>query len=430
MPAAPPAATSPTVVTPEPAATAAAVAGAPAGTQCALAGPGIDPASRQSYGYSACFDATLAGQVRARLNANLAAGLEAQQELTLSLAALDAKEGAIEAGLERSRRRMAELDANAKQSEADMALTRARIIRARHQIAILARGIYARPANILGQLLRSGTLKGLVVDGVDLLEAARRGDALHAGLRHDLVQLGAEQAEQDLSRQEQADVKAKQRADLETLGQLRAQQQRTAELLDAEVKATQRELGLMGGQSLDLADRITRQLEAEQQRILQSGMQRAWAQVLLQTYTGTPFAVAGVAAHPGGMAWPLAGAITQGFGPSDLWLEPSYGGYPHFHTGLDIAAPANTPVDAAQDGQVLVASTDGGGYGTYVVVGHGDGLMTLYAHLNALLVHPGDRVRQLDPIGLEGSTGASTGPHLHFEVRVNGTPIDPLTVLP
>jgi murein DD-endopeptidase MepM/ murein hydrolase activator NlpD len=127
--------------------------------------------------------------------------------------------------------------------------------------------------------------------------------------------------------------------------------------------------------------------------------------------------------------------VSQGFGPSDLSLEPpiTYKGvfYPHFHTGLDIAAPLGAPVGAAADGVVLLAtsSVDSAGnlvgYGNYVLIQHRSGLLSVYGHLSKLLVHAGQAVRQGQVIGLCGSTGWSTGPHVHFEIRLNGTPVDP-----
>ena len=136
---------------------------------------------------------------------------------------------------------------------------------------------------------------------------------------------------------------------------------------------------------------------------------------------------------------PLVAPVSQGFGPTGFAMEPprTFSGrfYPHFHTGIDLAAPLNTPVHAAADGVVLVAtsSRDGNGrlvgYGNYVVVAHPDGFVTLYGHLAALSVHAGDVVHQGQVIGFEGSTGWSTGPHLHFEVRHNGVLQDPAAYL-
>jgi murein DD-endopeptidase MepM/ murein hydrolase activator NlpD len=135
------------------------------------------------------------------------------------------------------------------------------------------------------------------------------------------------------------------------------------------------------------------------------------------------------------LAWPMSGVITQGFGPNQVAIEPSLTlagiTYAHFHTGIDIASALGTPVQAAAAGVVALAGSEVDGlghlvgYGNYVVVAHGVNLITLYGHLEQLLVHAGQTVRAGDPIGLEGSTGNSTGPHVHFELRVHGVPTDP-----
>ncbi|HEX3607552.1 MAG TPA: M23 family metallopeptidase [Candidatus Dormibacteraeota bacterium] len=136
---------------------------------------------------------------------------------------------------------------------------------------------------------------------------------------------------------------------------------------------------------------------------------------------------------------PEVAPVSQWFGPSDLWMEPPRlaGGiwYPHFHTGIDLAAPLDTPIHAAADGVVISAgtSTDGAGrpvgYGNYIVIAHSATVITLYGHLDRLAVAAGDQVRQGQVIGLEGSTGMSTGPHLHFELREDGVPVDPRPAL-
>ena len=98
------------------------------------------------------------------------------------------------------------------------------------------------------------------------------------------------------------------------------------------------------------------------------------------------------------------------------------------HDGIDIAVPTGTPVHAAAAGIVIYASWMTG-YGNLVVIDHGNGLATAYAHNSSLVVTVGQLVEQGRTISLSGSTGNSTGPHVHFEVRVNGVPVDPLRYL-
>jgi murein DD-endopeptidase MepM/ murein hydrolase activator NlpD len=95
------------------------------------------------------------------------------------------------------------------------------------------------------------------------------------------------------------------------------------------------------------------------------------------------------------------------------------------HTGLDFPAPHGTPVLAARTGVVTVAESIAG-YGSTVALKHELGASTLYAHLSAILVQPGEKVAAGQPLGRVGATGAATGPHLHFEVRVRGAAVDPL----
>lgn len=133
--------------------------------------------------------------------------------------------------------------------------------------------------------------------------------------------------------------------------------------------------------------------------------------------------IAGGGDHSGsaGMfSWPVTGTITSPFG----WRSNPFGGAPEFHQGLDIAAPTGTTVTAAAGGTVIMAQWYGG-YGNYILIDHGGGYSTGYGHLSAIYVSTGQSVQRGQAIGAVGSTGQSTGPHLHFEVRIAGKPVDP-----
>jgi murein DD-endopeptidase MepM/ murein hydrolase activator NlpD len=121
-----------------------------------------------------------------------------------------------------------------------------------------------------------------------------------------------------------------------------------------------------------------------------------------------------------GFAWPARGRFTSPFG---LRRHPIFG-IRRMHTGVDIGAPRGAPVQAAADGRVIYTGWFGG-YGKIVVIDHGGGISTLYAHLSQILTSEGRTVQKGELIARVGSTGYSTGPHLHFEVRINGRPIDP-----
>jgi murein DD-endopeptidase MepM/ murein hydrolase activator NlpD len=127
-------------------------------------------------------------------------------------------------------------------------------------------------------------------------------------------------------------------------------------------------------------------------------------------------------ATPGG--WPTKGWLTSYFG---VRLSPN-NGKRKMHEGLDIAANTGTPVLATADGVVVKATTEPG-FGKVVMIDHGYGYRTIFGHNSKLLVKPGMRVKRGDKISEVGNTGLSTGPHLHYEVRLNGAPIDPRKLL-
>lgn len=123
--------------------------------------------------------------------------------------------------------------------------------------------------------------------------------------------------------------------------------------------------------------------------------------------------------------WPVNGTITSNFG----YRGNPIGGGTGYHEGLDIAVDYGTPVRATASGKVTMAGWVDG-YGNLVEIDHGGGFVTRYGHNSMLLVVVGQEVRTGDIVALAGSTGRSTGPHCHYEVRVNGTPTDPLLFLP
>jgi murein DD-endopeptidase MepM/ murein hydrolase activator NlpD len=123
-------------------------------------------------------------------------------------------------------------------------------------------------------------------------------------------------------------------------------------------------------------------------------------------------------ASAAGLIWPVHGVLTSSFG----WR------WGRMHEGIDVAVPSGTPVVASASGTVIVAGWLGG-YGNLVVIDHGNGLATAYGHNTSVTVGYGQSVAQGQLVAYSGNTGHSTGPHVHFEVRVNGTPVDPLGYL-
>jgi murein DD-endopeptidase MepM/ murein hydrolase activator NlpD len=123
-------------------------------------------------------------------------------------------------------------------------------------------------------------------------------------------------------------------------------------------------------------------------------------------------------------SWPIEGILRSSFGGRS---DP-FSGEGAFHTGIDLSAPTGTSVHVSADG-VVVSARWSGAYGKLVVVDHGNGLQTYYAHLSSFLVVPGEEVRRGQVIALSGATGRATGPHMHYEVRVAGTPVNPYKYL-
>jgi murein DD-endopeptidase MepM/ murein hydrolase activator NlpD len=127
----------------------------------------------------------------------------------------------------------------------------------------------------------------------------------------------------------------------------------------------------------------------------------------------------------GSLIWPVDGPVVSGFGPRTI--NGSY----EYHPGIDIAVPEGTPIRAAASGTVSLqqSEAESGGYGNYTCLDHGGGLSTCYAHQSSFAVSLGQAVSQGDIIGYTGCTGYCFGPHLHFEVRINGSVTDPMGYL-
>ena len=133
--------------------------------------------------------------------------------------------------------------------------------------------------------------------------------------------------------------------------------------------------------------------------------------------------------HPAALVCPIQGApIIQKFGPTSFALEPSYAGYLHFHSGVDLLAGYGTPITAAAGGKVT-ATGYAGDFGLRVEVTDSYGFVEIYAHMSQAQVTVGQPIQQGQRVGLVGSTGLSIGSHLHFQLEVGGLPTDPLPLI-
>ena len=177
----------------------------------------------------------------------------------------------------------------------------------------------------------------------------------------------------------------------------------------AALAVRQQKTGALKGVNQDLAE-----LERQENQLL------AESAALSGVITGS----SGSGSGSGSLSWPVSGPVTSPFG----WRIHPILGYKKFHTGIDIGVGYGVPIHAAGSGSVIYA-TWMGGYGNVIIIDHGNGLSTLYAHQSSLAVSTGAHVARGQTVGYVGSTGFSTGPHLHFEVRVNGNPVDPMGYL-
>ena len=207
--------------------------------------------------------------------------------------------------------------------------------------------------------------------------------------------------------QEQYEIQANLKNDMqlkeEILADLgEATEKHKAILAEVEVNLDKKEL------SADKIEKNMAQLTSEIQ-----AAQQAAAPV------AAPASVQPVSASAGGFIWPLGGAVTSYYGPR----------WGRMHTGIDIDGTSGQPIVASKDGRAIMVGSYSG-YGNAVILDHGGNISTLYGHMSGFAVNNGQAVSQGQVIGYVGCTGSCTGDHLHFEVRVNGSPTDPMAYLP
>ena len=361
--------------------------------------------------------------VRSQLGDSIASNLQTQDQLTQALAQNRQQADALAAQIADANAKVAELDAEIAAIDQRRAILLERIATERHQLDLLARALYVQPDSLVMSLAQAGSLHDAMTAVGDLQSASHRAQAIKDQMQADEAQLEADRKKQDDARKQEASIRDGLQAKSDQLKALQDRQAAALNDLKSKLASSQAELASVNNQSAATAAYITGIIQAEQAEEVAAAYQAVWEQVQL---------LGGQMPAPADTTFtnPLPGAVkTQGFGPTDLVFEPPYGGFPHFHTGIDLSTAEGTPVLAAAGGTVVLAGFNTGGYGNYVVIAHGGGLDTLYGHLDSIVVKPGQQVGKGQPIGTEGSTGNSTGAHLHFEIRHNGQPVDPATYL-
>lgn len=249
-----------------------------------------------------------------------------------------------------------------------------------------------------------------VLASADVNEAARRealmGNAVSRQrdlldeLRATEEDLVAAEAEAEVAREQVEEEQAQVEQELAELEAARAEKQRLQEALDQRIDDLQAEIDALEASEAEL----TAIIAARTSSTPNAG--------------GGPGANVDAPPSASGLIWPTSGPVTSPYGPR----------WGRLHAGIDIGAPTGNPIYAANAGRVVMGC--GSGYGNCVLVDHGGGFVTLYAHQSAVYVSDGQQVSRGQNIGAVGCTGSCTGPHLHFETRVNGSAQNPMNYLP
>jgi murein DD-endopeptidase MepM/ murein hydrolase activator NlpD len=372
-------------------------------------------------------------QLRTRLGGDLSTALSNQERLSATLNQTDRSVQILSDQIASEEAVISNLEDQIAQLDTQISDTEDRIAVEKEQVATMARAIYRQPDSLWMLVARTGNLHEALKATADLVVAGQRAHALQARLEADLAKLQKDRATRLAALDAENATRDRLVASLSAMTDLMSEEDDLSSQMSDVIAQIQTAQNGLQNQPPDVTAALATLLEAQTQDLIRQTYQQAWTQahigagLAMVTHVlpaGQP--IAGLT-----LSWPMAGArVTQPFGPSDLLLEPPLGPYAHFHTGVDIAAPFGTTVMAAADGVVVAVGHTRIGYGNYVVIAHGGGIMTLYGHLLETNVDVGNTVVRGQRIGLEGSTGWSTGPHVHFELRVDDAVVDPMPYLP
>jgi murein DD-endopeptidase MepM/ murein hydrolase activator NlpD len=404
--------------------------------------PAVSPSAKPSATPTVAASPTAASQAlqNKHAQAQLIGDLTSSEAhaLMLEKALTDSQAGLVGLGQQilDNQRQLGQLDTRIADVSRQHQQASASLKKDRLQLASVVRQLYKHQNNFFVSILRAGGFGGFLesVGYSDVVVDRER--SLVSAVQADDVALAHAEANLKRTRSKQGEIVKSLELGRSTL----AQQIQVEQNLQTQLQTTIDEaLGALDATQSDTpaaADQRAKLIRMKTDNVLRQIEQAVWAQQSFQK-TAQLIATDPVLNATGKLLMPIPHAtITQGFGPTPYYFEAAYAGFPHFHTGVDLAVPLGTPVFAAADGVVVLARpmTDGSGnlvgYGNYVIVQHDTGLKTLYGHLLLIGVKEGDVVKRGQLIGLVGSTGNSTGPHTHFEVRIENSPIDPMQLLP
>ena len=329
---------------------------------------------------------------------------------------LAAKVHELGAQLDDAQARLAEVEATLEIARRELARWTAKLERARAELRAQRRVLEDRAA--AAYKLGPGAYLGLLLGADDLRSLSDRVTFLESVLTVDAETVDGLEVSEELvgDRQERVETiegRVQQRFEVvkeqaARIAELEAAQQAALNEIDLEIEVQ--------GELLANLEENRRRYEAQ---VAELQAESARIQGVIQSGGSS-----GSGHHSGQLFWPTSGSIVSGFG----WRVHPIFGTRRFHSGVDIDGACGQPIWAADDGRVISAGYNGG-YGNATIIDHGNGLATLYAHQTSFAVSSGAQVRRGQTIGYVGTTGYSTGCHLHFEVRVNGAPVDPVPYL-
>ena len=336
--------------------------------------------------------------------------LDQENAIKQQIAALDSQLQRVAMQIQQEVAKLAAIAAQIDQAKADLAAKEAELAQHLADFGKRMRAMY-----------KSGQVSGLdlVLSAANFTDLVNRIFFFEAIVQDDRRQVEALRRERAAIEGLKADLEAKRVQQAQVVKTIQDQRAQLQAVRNQRAAAVQQVAAIEAQFAQQLAD-----MEA----------QRAALQTQIAAILGESLR----ARSSGKWKWPMDGLISQGFGCTTYPFEPYDPNCStrHFHSGIDIAFDYGTPVHAADGGIVhnytMGCSYGGGlcGYGHYVIVVHAGGFTTLYGHLSGYAVADGTQIEKDTIIGYEGSTGASTGPHLHFEIDLAGTPVDPLAYLP
>lgn len=314
---------------------------------------------------------------------------------------VDARITAIHASLSSTDRRMANARSEIQRLSTEIEEAEAAMEERRDRAKARLRSLYKHgDTTMLSVLISSEDVGSLAARKALYERIAERDRRLFDSLRTDHEQLMRQREEQNRLTEELRTLRQQQVGEQARLATYRTEKAGYLKEIGDEQRQLEAELRQLEAESRAIAAEI----QAYQRRMAASGQQ--------------------VTPHTGRMVWPTEGRVTSPFG---MRMHPVLRER-RMHNGIDIGTRTGTPIVAAAPGRVITARYMNG-YGNTVIIDHGGGISTLYAHCSQIFVSVDQMVGQGERIAAVGSTGMSTGPHLHFEVRVNGSPVDPMGYL-